>query len=131
MNSISNYFLCIGLLLFIQSLSANYINIAQNTKQIHTANRDHSSELELGEMLGKGTFGKEEVPGKGSSSRVFRALHKTTGAPVAVKVVPYQEGAEEANRIMTEIDILSKCNSPNIVRFLEARMEAENIWIAT
>ena len=77
-------------------------------------------------MLGEGSFGQ-----------VFRARHLRTGAIVAVKVVPNQEGdAAEADKIMGEIDILSKCNSPYIVGYFECfvappkkRMEAGEMWI--
>jgi len=87
--------------------------------------QDRSSELEVQQMLGEGSFGQ-----------VFRARHKATGAIVAVKVVPNQDGDEEADKIMGEIDILSKCNSPYIVGYFECfvcppkkRMEAGEMWI--
>jgi len=87
--------------------------------------KDRSSELEIGKILGEGSFGQ-----------VFRAVHKATGAIVAVKVVPNQEGDEEADKIMGEIDILAKCNSPFIVGYFEcftvppkARNEAGEMWI--
>lgn len=87
--------------------------------------QDRSSELEIQKMLGEGSFGQ-----------VFRARHKATGAIVAVKVVPNQEGDEEADKIMGEIDILAKCNSPYIVGYFECfvcppkkRMEAGEMWI--
>lgn len=87
--------------------------------------QDRSSELEIQKMLGEGSYGQ-----------VFRARHKVTGAIVAVKVVPNQENDEEADKIMGEIDILSKCNSPFIVGYFECfvcppkkRMEAGEMWI--
>ncbi|EJK62053.1 hypothetical protein THAOC_17350 [Thalassiosira oceanica] len=87
--------------------------------------QDRSSELELDKMLGEGSFGQ-----------VFRAVHRATGAVVAVKVVPNQEGDEEADKIMGEIDILSKCNSPFIVGYFECfvtppkkKMENGEMWI--
>lgn len=87
--------------------------------------QDRSSELEIQKMLGEGSFGQ-----------VFRARHKATGAVVAVKVVPNQEGDEEADKIMGEIDILSKCNSPFIVGYFECftcppkkASDAGEMWI--
>lgn len=87
--------------------------------------QDRSSELELDKMLGEGSFGQ-----------VFRARHKATNAIVAVKVVPNQEGDAEADKIMGEIDILAKCNSPYIVGYFECfvippkkKMEAGEMWI--
>ena len=76
-------------------------------------------------MLGEGSFGQ-----------VFSAKHKATGAIVAVKVVPNQEGDEESMKIMGEIDILSKCNSPYIVGYFECftcppkkRLDPSELWI--
>ena len=70
---------------------------------------DRSSELELDKVLGEGSFGK-----------VYRARHRSTNAIVAVKVVPNADGDEaEADKIMGEIDILSKCDSPFIVGYFE------------
>ena len=86
--------------------------------------QDRSSELDLDIKLGEGSFGQ-----------VFRARHKATGAIVAVKVVP-NEADEEADKIMGEIDILSKCNSPFIVGYFECfvcppkkKMEGGEMWI--
>ena len=79
------------------------------TQPPHNVKQDRSSELELDGLLGEGSFG-----------RVFRARHRATGAIVAVKVVPNAEGDEqEADKIMSEIDILSKCDSPFIVGYFE------------
>ena len=69
--------------------------------------QDRSSELELDKMLGEGSFGQ-----------VFHARHKATDTIVAVKVLPNHEN-EEADKIMGEIDILAKCNSPYIVGYFE------------
>lgn len=90
--------------------------------------QDRSSELELDKLLGEGSFGQ-----------VFRAKHKPTGAIVAVKVVPNQDGignAEGADKIMGEIDILAKCNSPYIVGYFECfvrppkkKMDPYEMWI--
>jgi len=92
---------------------------------------DRSSELELLALLGEGSFGA-----------VYKARQKSTGAIVAVKVIPYSasnglEGDDaETNKIMSEIDILSKCKSPYIVGYYECflkelsrRIEAREMWI--
>ena len=77
--------------------------------QQHQGQDLRSSELELDKVLGEGSFGK-----------VYRARHKSTGAIVAVKVVPNADGDEaEADKLMGEIDILSKCDSPFIVGYFE------------
>mmetsp|Transcript_20572 Transcript_20572/g.39094 ORF Transcript_20572/g.39094 Transcript_20572/m.39094 type:complete len:600 (-) Transcript_20572:360-2159(-) len=87
--------------------------------------QDRSNELEIQKMLGEGSFGQ-----------VFRARHKASGAIVAVKVVPNNEGDAEADKIMGEIDILAKCNSPYIVGYFECfvcppkkKLDAGEMWI--
>ncbi|EED89246.1 hypothetical protein THAPSDRAFT_263979, partial [Thalassiosira pseudonana CCMP1335] len=76
-------------------------------------------EFEIDKMLGEGSFGQ-----------VFSASHKPTGAIVAVKVVPNQQGDEESIKIMGEIDILSKCNSPYIVGYFECFvLDPAELWI--
>ena len=53
-----------------------------------------------------------------------------------MKVVPNQEGDEESIKIMGEIDILSKCNSPYIVGYFECfkcppkkHLDPSELWI--
>ena len=77
-----------------------------NYTQSRSINQDRSSELLLDKMLGEGSFGQ-----------VFRATHIATQAIVAVKVLP--DNNEETSKIMGEIDILAKCNSPYIVGYFE------------
>ena len=90
-------------------ISSNYINLIISIMQHQGQDLLRSSELELDKVLGEGSFGK-----------VYRARHKSTGAIVAVKVVPNADGDEaEADKIMGEIDILSKCDSPFIVGYFE------------
>ncbi|KAL7435240.1 hypothetical protein ACHAXM_004533 [Skeletonema potamos] len=107
------------------STSSSNNNNNNNNAGMITAG-DPSSEFSIEKMLGEGSFGQ-----------VFRARHLRTGAIVAVKVVPNQEGdAAEADKIMGEIDILSKCNSPFIVGYFECfvappkqKMDAPEMWI--
>jgi len=82
---------------------------------------DRSNELELSALLGEGSFG-----------HVYRARHKATDAVVAVKVVP-NAGCDtsgspmpdsEMDKIMSEIDILSRCESPFIVGYYECFIKA-------
>ena len=77
---------------------------------------DRSNELELLALLGEGSFG-----------HACRARHKATDAVVAVKVVlnsrcdssgnPMPDS--EMDKIMGEIDRLSRCDSPFIVGYCE------------
>lgn len=66
---------------------------------------DRSTEFEVQAMVGEGSFGS-----------VYRARHKASGVIVAVKVIPNAaQDTEETAKIMQEIEILAKCDSPFIV----------------
>lgn len=72
---------------------------------------DKSADLNIVSLLGEGSFGA-----------VYKAQHKPTGAIVAVKVIPHgtmANNASEDEKIMGEIDILSRCDSPYIVGYFE------------
>jgi serine/threonine protein kinase len=70
---------------------------------------DRSYELEISNLLGEGSFGA-----------VYKAVHKPTGAIVAVKVIANSgSSASEEEKIKGEIDILSRCDSSYIVGYCE------------
>jgi serine/threonine protein kinase len=70
---------------------------------------DRSWELELSTLLGEGSFGA-----------VYKAVHKPSGAIVAVKVISNAgSSASEEEKIKGEIDILSRCDSSYIVGYCE------------
>lgn len=96
---------------------------------------DRSTELEKLAMLGEGSFGS-----------VYRARHKETGNIVAVKIIPNAGDAgdhsdghhqnSEAEKIMSEIDILARCDSPFVVGYHECfikkperRFQTPEMWI--
>ena len=66
--------------------------------------QDRSSDLNLLNLLGEGSFGS-----------VYKSIHKPSGATVAVKIIPNSED----EKIKGEIDILSRCDSPYIVGYCE------------
>eukprot|EP00542_Grammatophora_oceanica_P020865 CAMPEP_0194051110 /NCGR_PEP_ID=MMETSP0009_2-20130614/38628_1 /TAXON_ID=210454 /ORGANISM="Grammatophora oceanica, Strain CCMP 410" /LENGTH=549 /DNA_ID=CAMNT_0038698047 /DNA_START=80 /DNA_END=1729 /DNA_ORIENTATION=+ len=77
---------------------------------------DRSTNLELIKLIGEGSFGA-----------VYKAKHKTTHAVVAVKII--SNGPESENdKIKSEIDILSRCDSPYIVGYFECFLKPE-MWI--
>jgi serine/threonine protein kinase len=58
--------------------------------------------------------------GEGSFGAVYKAVHKPTGATVAVKVIANSgSSASEEEKIKGEIDILSRCDSFFIVGYCE------------
>lgn len=70
---------------------------------------DKSSDLEILNALGEGSFGA-----------VYKANHIPSGAIVAVKVIPNAgSNPSEDEKIKGEIDILSRCDSPYIVGYFE------------
>jgi len=88
---------------------------------------DRSTELEKIARLGAGSFGA-----------VYRYRHKATGATVAVKIISNAGGDRnsEADKIMSEIDILAKCDSPFIVGYYycfikppQTKIENPEMWI--
>lgn len=75
---------------------------------------DRSNELEILNLIGKGSFGA-----------VYRATHKATGAVVAVKVIANASSSKsEEEKIKGEIEILSRCDSPYIVGYFECFIKA-------
>jgi len=64
------------------------------------------SSIEIMNHLGEGSFGA-----------VFRAKYKPTSAIVAVKIIPNANDSD-TDKMMSEIDILSRCDSPFIVDYM-------------
>jgi serine/threonine protein kinase len=75
---------------------------------------DKSNNLDLLQLLGEGSFGA-----------VYKALHKPTGAITAVKIIP--SASAEDGKILSEIDILSRCDSPYIVGYFECFIKMGSI----
>ncbi|XP_052101658.1 dual specificity mitogen-activated protein kinase kinase 5-like [Mytilus californianus] len=69
--------------------------------------------------------------GKGNVGCVYRALHKPTQAIMAVKVMLLDVSTEEQSSILSELDILNKCNSPVIIGFYKAFFVENRISICT
>mmetsp|Transcript_21347 Transcript_21347/g.43874 ORF Transcript_21347/g.43874 Transcript_21347/m.43874 type:complete len:738 (+) Transcript_21347:227-2440(+) len=119
------------------TVSSMAATTAQRQRQHQSATApDRSDDLEVLALLGEGSFGA-----------VYRARHKETDAVVAVKIIPalehgLGEGGEngrrdtEADKIMSEINILSRCDSPFIVGYFECfvkppakRLDNGEMWI--
>jgi hypothetical protein len=84
-------------------------NTASSSQPLLGTSADRSRDLDIITMVGEGSFGS-----------VYRARHKPSDNVVAVKVIPNAaRDTEETAKIMCEIDILAKCDSPFIVGYFE------------
>jgi len=73
----------------------------------------------IGELIASGNYGK-----------VKKANHIETGAEVAVKIINKKlMNEQEANRAMTEIEILRSLDHPNIIRFRDLVDTGERIYL--
>jgi serine/threonine protein kinase len=83
--------------------------------------QDRSSDLTILNILGKGSFGA-----------VYKAEHKSSKAEVAVKIIPTND--DEFDKIKSEIEILSRCDSPYVVGYFECFIKSipnkpSEMWI--
>eukprot|EP00547_Thalassionema_nitzschioides_P010287 CAMPEP_0194229846 /NCGR_PEP_ID=MMETSP0156-20130528/44099_1 /TAXON_ID=33649 /ORGANISM="Thalassionema nitzschioides, Strain L26-B" /LENGTH=538 /DNA_ID=CAMNT_0038962409 /DNA_START=869 /DNA_END=2485 /DNA_ORIENTATION=- len=85
-----------------------------------TSQTDRSPDLNILERVGSGSFGA-----------VYRAEHKPSKAIVAVKIIPSEGDGDQS--IISEIDILSRCDSPFIVGYFECFIKSSptkcEMWI--
>lgn len=78
--------------------------------------KDRSAEFELGKLLGEGSFGV-----------VYKGLHFPSNAIVAIKIIPKMSNDDdESEKIKSEIDILSRCDSSYIVGYFECFLREGN-----
>lgn len=98
-----------------------------SNKPIPASTSDRSADLEILNLLGEGNFGA-----------VYRARHKRTNNIVAAKIIhsAISNNDSETDKIMSEIDILSRCDSPFIVGYYECfvkppkkRLDNGEMWI--
>ena len=76
------------------------------------------------------TYELKEVIGKGSFGTVYRGI-TNTGDEIALKMVRINNSVMKS-MISREIAVLSQLNHPNILKFLDSKIENEDkYWIAT
>lgn len=67
--------------------------------------------------------------GKGSFSKVYKAVNKYTKKPVAIKVIPIKLFNRYKERILAELDIIRKLKHVNILEFFEIYQSRNNIYV--
>jgi hypothetical protein len=68
--------------------------------------------------------------GKGGYGKVYKAYDKVTSETVAVKVIALTDRErDDLRRIQKEIQFLSDCNHPNIVRYRGSYRQVDALWI--
>ncbi|GAX75530.1 hypothetical protein CEUSTIGMA_g2973.t1 [Chlamydomonas eustigma] len=75
-------------------------------------------------------YSVQTVLGKGSYGTVYKAVDLETGDTVAIKVISLaDQPSEDFQQIEKEIDFLSSCNHPNVVRYLGSFQSGSELWI--
>ncbi|HEX5058845.1 MAG TPA: serine/threonine-protein kinase, partial [Kofleriaceae bacterium] len=75
-------------------------------------------------------FALERVAGSGGMGTVYRAIDRTTGTPVAFKVLR-SASQDAASRFAREVRILSSLRHPGIVRYIaDGRTADGEMWLA-
>ena len=59
---------------------------------------------------------------------MYRAVHKTTGRIVAIKVIPVETDLDD---LMKEVSILKSCHSNYIVRYYGSYFKDNDLWVNT
>nr|XP_039254583.1 dual specificity mitogen-activated protein kinase kinase 5-like [Styela clava] len=73
-----------------------------------------------------------ETLGNGNSGIVYKVIHKASRIVMAVKSIGIDLTGEEQNRIKSELEILSQCNSsPQIIDFYGAFSHENKIFLCT
>jgi len=87
-----------------------------------TTKTARAQQLEVGDVI-DGRYELESVLGKGGFGVVFRAIQKSTGQFVALKILRADRiKAEESNevaRFEREMQLIGKLNHPNVVRLID------------
>nr|XP_032804389.1 dual specificity mitogen-activated protein kinase kinase 5 isoform X2 [Petromyzon marinus] len=73
----------------------------------------------------------QDMLGHGNGGTVYKANHLPSGKIMAIKVIPLDVTPEVQRQIMSELDILYKCDSSYIIAFYGAFFVENRISIAT
>uniref|UniRef100_A0AAY4DLL0 mitogen-activated protein kinase kinase n=1 Tax=Denticeps clupeoides TaxID=299321 RepID=A0AAY4DLL0_9TELE len=94
------------------------------------------SSAELKKILTNGQINEHDIQyqeqlGHGNGGTVYKAYHILGKRVLAVKVIPLDITAELQKQIMSELEILYKCDSPYIITFYSAFFVENRISICT
>eukprot|EP00878_Enallax_costatus_P030375 GHUV01033068.1.p1 GENE.GHUV01033068.1~~GHUV01033068.1.p1 ORF type:complete len:305 (+),score=55.64 GHUV01033068.1:367-1281(+) len=87
--------------------------------RLDTDDQDATERFELLSLLGRGAYGS-----------VYKARDRSNGDLVAIKVISTTDSdADDLERIHKEIQFLSDCDHPSVVRYLGSFRLPEALWI--
>ncbi|XP_078800381.1 dual specificity mitogen-activated protein kinase kinase 5 isoform X4 [Oryzias latipes] len=94
------------------------------------------SSAELKKILTNGQINAQDIHyqellGHGNGGTVYKAYHVLGNRVLAVKVIPLDITVELQKQIMSELEILYKCDSPYIITFFSAFFVENRISICT
>ncbi|XP_036399606.1 dual specificity mitogen-activated protein kinase kinase 5 isoform X1 [Megalops cyprinoides] len=94
------------------------------------------SSAELKKILTNGQINEQDIRyqellGHGNGGTVYKAYHVLGKRALAVKVIPLDITVELQKQIMSELEILYKCDSPYIITFYSAFFVENRISICT
>uniref|UniRef100_A0A8C9PBE8 Protein kinase domain-containing protein n=1 Tax=Spermophilus dauricus TaxID=99837 RepID=A0A8C9PBE8_SPEDA len=74
-------------------------------------------------------FIKLEKIGKGSFDEVFKGIDNRTQKVVAIKITELEEAEDEIEGIQQEITVLSRCDSPYVIKYYRSYLKDTTLWI--
>uniref|UniRef100_A0A3P9JVW8 Mitogen-activated protein kinase kinase 5 n=1 Tax=Oryzias latipes TaxID=8090 RepID=A0A3P9JVW8_ORYLA len=87
--------------------------------------------LTNGQQINAQDIHYQELLGHGNGGTVYKAYHVLGNRVLAVKVIPLDITVELQKQIMSELEILYKCDSPYIITFFSAFFVENRISICT
>ncbi len=70
-----------------------------------------------------------EIIGRGSIGQVYKAVLKTTGETVAIKIIP-QSAISDMEALVNEVTLMQTSNHPNIVSYIDSFLTPTgDVWI--
>ena len=86
--------------------------------------QDESGEAEM-----RRKYTMHELLGQGAYGRVMRAVRKSDGQEVAIKIIDLEEAEDEIEDIQQEITVLAHIDSPYVTKYYGSYLKGPTIWI--